>query len=81
MQRLTIAFLLAQQLCTTCALRVLDNGLGLEVFGDEETIVDFAVLATDQKASLPSQVENRAAFDKTVLFSSQSARRQLLMLS
>ena len=37
-------------------LRVLDNGLGLPVYGAEDNVVDFASLANDQKADLPSQV-------------------------
>ena len=51
-------FLLAQQLSAISALRVLENGLGLPVYGTEETIVDYALLAADQKANLPSQVQS-----------------------
>ena len=51
-------FLLAQQLSAISALRVLENGLGLPVYGAEETIVDYALLAADQKANLPSQVQS-----------------------
>ena len=52
-------FLLAQQLSAIIsALRVLENGLGLPVYGAEETIVDYALLADDQKATLPSQVQS-----------------------
>ena len=57
MQLLTNLFLLAHQLRTISGLRVIENGLGPPVFGAEETNVDFASLALDQKASLPSQVE------------------------
>ena len=57
MQLLTNIFLLAQQLFASSALRVLDNGLGLPLYGPEDSIVDFALLAADQKATLPSQVQ------------------------
>ena len=56
MQLLTNLFLLAHQLNLTSGLRVIENGLGLPVYGDEENIVDYALLASDQKAALPSQV-------------------------
>ena len=51
-------FLLAQQPSAISALRVLENGLGLPVYGAEETIVDYALLADDPKATLPSQVQS-----------------------
>ena len=51
-------FLLAHQLKTTLGLKLIDNGLGLPVFGAEEAIVDFALLAGDKKATLPSQVQD-----------------------
>ena len=57
MQLLTNLFFLVQQLRTTSGLRVIDNGLGPLVFGAEENIVDFALLAADRKATLPSQVQ------------------------
>ena len=41
---------------STSGLRVLDNGLGLPVYGAEDNVVDFASLANDQEADLPSQV-------------------------
>ena len=56
MQVLTNLFLLAHQLKLISGLRVIDNGLGLAAYGAEENIVDYALLATDQKAALPSQV-------------------------
>ena len=56
MQLLTNIFLLAYQLQTTSGLRMLDNGLGPAVFGEEEGVIDYALLAFDQKAALPSQV-------------------------
>ena len=56
MQLLTNLFFLAHQLKITSGLRVLDNGLGPAVFGEEEGVVDYALLAFDQKAALPSQV-------------------------
>ena len=56
MQLLANLFILALQLRLTFGLRVLDNGLGLAVYDSEESIVDYALLASDQKAALPSQV-------------------------
>ena len=55
---LTNVFLLSHQLLTTSGLMVIDNGLGLPVydFESEKGIVDYALLAADQKAALPSQV-------------------------
>ena len=50
-------YLLACHLCTISALRVIDNGVGLPVHGSEEKVIDFAILAADQKAALPSQVQ------------------------
>ena len=41
---------------STSGLKVLDNGLGLPVYGAEDNVVDFASLANDRKADLPSQV-------------------------
>ena len=49
-------FFLALQLRTIFGLRVIDNGLGPPQFGAEESILNFAFLAEDQKATLPSQV-------------------------
>ena len=57
MQLFTNLFLFAHQLRLASGLRVLDNGLGLAVYGSEEKVVDYAVLASDQKAALPSQVQ------------------------
>ena len=54
-------FLLAHQLETTFALSVIDNGLGFPEYGAEENIVDYALLAADQKATLPSQVKNMSS--------------------
>ena len=58
MQLLANLFLLAiaHQVSLISGLRVIDNGLGLPVYGSEERIVDYAFLAADQKATLPSQV-------------------------
>ena len=56
MQLLTNLFLLAHQISLTSGLRVIDNGLGFSVYDSEESIVDYALLAADQKAALPSQV-------------------------
>ena len=52
MQLLANLFLLR----LTSGLKVLDNGLGLPVYGSEEKVVDYALLAADQKSALPSQV-------------------------
>ena len=56
MQLLANLFILAHQLRLTSGLRVLDNGLGLAVYGSEHTVVDYALLASDKKDALPSQV-------------------------
>ena len=56
MQILTNHFLLFYHFSTTSALKMIDNGLGPPVFGSEESIVDFAFLATDEKAALPREV-------------------------
>ena len=57
MQMLTNLLLLAHQLKPTAGLRVIDNGLGLPVYGAEERMVDYALLAADRKADLPRQVQ------------------------
>ena len=57
MQLFRDIFLLAHQLRTMSGIRVIDNGMGPPVFGAEEIIADFALLASDQKATLPSQVQ------------------------
>ena len=57
MHLLVKLFFLAHHPKTTLGLRVIDNGLGAPVFGAEGTIVDYALLAADQKAALPSQVQ------------------------
>ena len=62
MQLLTNLFLLAHQLGLTSGLRVIDNGLGLPVYGPEENVVDYALLAVDKKAALPSQVRAICCF-------------------
>ena len=58
MQLLANLFLLAHQLSLTSGLRVIDNGLGLPVYASEEEVVDYALLADDHKAALPSQVQS-----------------------
>ena len=60
MNLLTNIFLLTHQLGTASSLRVIDNGLGYHVLGN---VVDFAVLADDHKASLPSQVQQILRLD------------------
>ena len=43
--------------CTSAfGLKVIDTGLGHAVFGAEDKIVDYALLALDEKASMPTQV-------------------------
>ena len=64
MQLLANLFLLAHQLRATSSLRVIDNGLGVRVLGAEETMVDYALLVDDQKADLPSQVQDLSFFDR-----------------
>ena len=56
MHELVKLFFLAHQLRITFGLRVIDNGLGPPQYGAEENIFNFALLAEDQKATLPSQV-------------------------
>ena len=56
MQLFANLVLLVHQLSLTSGLRVIDNGLGLAVYDSEESIVDYAVLASDKKAALPNQV-------------------------
>ena len=63
MQLLVNFFFLAHQLRTTFGLRVLDNGVGFLLWGPEENIVDYALLAADQKATLPSQVRKHSALE------------------
>ena len=57
MRLLANLFLLAHQLILSSGLRVIDNGIGLARYGSEERVVDFALLAADTKATLPSQVQ------------------------
>ena len=61
MQVLANLFLLIHQLSFTSGLRVIDNGLGLPVFGSEANVADFALLAADTKATLPNQVQYKQA--------------------
>ena len=50
-------FLVAHQLLSlTSGLRLIDNGLGLPLYGAEERVVDYAFLALDQNATLPGHV-------------------------
>ena len=48
--------LLVQQSCLTSAQKVIGNGHGIAIAGAEEKIVDYAELAVDEQANLPSQV-------------------------
>ena len=55
-------FLLAHLLTLTSGLRVIANGIGLPVYGFEENVVDYALLALDKKAALPNQVQAMCCF-------------------
>ena len=48
-----ILLAIAHQLSLTSGLRVIDNGLGLPVYGSEERVVNCALLAADTKADRP----------------------------
>ena len=48
---------------------MINNGIGLPVYGNEQRIVDYTLLAADQKAVLPSQVQaKQATFDDSPAF-------------
>ena len=49
-------YFLAKQHYLASALQVIDNGIGPAVYGAEDMMVDYAYLADDQNAALPSQV-------------------------
>ena len=57
-----ILLAIAHQLSLTSGLRVIDNGLGPPVYDSEENVVDYALLAADTKATLPSQVQAMCHF-------------------
>ena len=77
MQLLTNLCLLSHQLILASGLRVIENGLGEHVYTE---FVDYALLASDSKATLPSQVQAICYFlIFCLLFSSPSARLQLRM--
>ena len=81
MQLLTNLCLLFHQLILASGLRVIDNGLGPHVY-NEKNVVDYALLAADSKAALPSQVQAICyfLFYFYLLFSSPFARLQLRTL-
>ena len=83
MRRLNLLLVaIAHQLCLASTVSVIDNGLGVTQSGLEEKIVDFAILAADEKADLPSQV--CLGFVCTIhvcLFSSLYVPQWLRMLS
>ena len=56
MQLLTNLCLLSHQLILASGLRVIDSGLGPHVYR-EKNVVDYALLAADSKAALPSKVQ------------------------
>ena len=56
MQWLAYVILLLRQDYITTALRVIENGLGLPIFMEEDIMFDYAILADDQKDALPTQV-------------------------
>ena len=63
MQFLLNLFFLAHHPRNIFGLRVIDNGVGFPVHGAETNVVDYALLAADQKATLPSQVKNLTTFE------------------
>ena len=64
-------FFLALQLRTSFGLRVIDNGLGPPQFGAKDSILNFALLAEDQKATLPSKVQTFDNIKQHLSFLSQ----------
>ena len=67
--------LLVQQSCLTSAQKVIGNGHGIAIAGAEEKIVDYAELAVDEQANLPSQVFQN--LDLIVIISSSLYARLL----
>ena len=65
MNLLTNIIIADQLISTVSSLGVIDNGLGNHVYGAEETIVDYAVLVADKKASLPTQVQGSKQYYMT----------------
>ena len=79
MQLLTNLCLFSHQIILASGLRVIGNGLGEHIY-TEKNVVDYALLASDSKATLPSQVQAICYFlIFCLLFSSPSARLQLRM--
>ena len=70
MRGICVSFLLNEFL-PILGLKSVDNGMGLIVFGAEEKVVDYAVLAQDQVAALPRQVD-RVSFTTRILSRSPS---------
>ena len=52
----TLLVLLLHQNDIASALRMIENGLGEPIFMDETLIENYAILADDKKANLPTQV-------------------------
>ena len=55
-------FFLSSQLRSSSGLKTIDNGVGPIIWGAEEKVVDYAVLADDETAALPSQVTSFSVF-------------------
>ena len=55
-------FFLAHQLSLTSGVRIIENGLGLAVYFNEDKMLDYGLLAADTKATLPSQVQAESHF-------------------
>ena len=56
-------FFLSSQLRSSSGLKTIDNGVGPIIWGAEEKVVDYAVLADDETAALPSQVTSFSVFN------------------
>ena len=56
-------FFLSSQLRSSSGLKTIDNGVGPIIWGAEEKVVDYAVLADDETAALPSQVTTFSVFN------------------
>ena len=66
MRGICVSFLLNEFL-PILGLKSVDNGMGLIVFGAEEKVVDYAVLAQDQVAALPRQVDRFFIHHKDII--------------
>ena len=69
-------FFLSSQLRSSSGLKTIDNGVGPIIWGAEEKVVDYAVLAEDETAALPSQVTFFLFLVSVFFFSLQSVPQQ-----